>query len=199
MASETPLCRLATAFLTDKGPNQHGYTAHYYKAIDAHLEKPVKRVGEIGIGFLDCMAHVSFDYKPGASLRMWEAFFPEAEIHGFDIDRSILYSEGRIKCHYMDQENPESVREALGGCGGEFDLILDDGSHLLHHQVNTKMIAGEFLRVGGLLIIEDIEFRFLDYWFSEPPPEFELVAISDATPHDNFVIYRKLQTGTADA
>lgn len=195
MGETTPLCDLATKFLTDKGPKHHGYTKHYYSAIEKYLKGAgaVRRLGEIGIGFFDCMCHVSSEYKPGASLRMWEAFFPEAEIYGFDINRSILYSEGRVSCHYMDQGQPESMREALAGCGGPFDLIIDDGSHLLPHQINTKNVAGDYVRPGGLLIIEDIEERFLEYWFPEPPVGFETVAISQDDPCNNFVIYRKLE------
>jgi hypothetical protein len=192
MATSTPLCELAETFKTDKGPSYHGYTKHYYAAIQAHLaEQPVRRVGEIGIGFLDCMIHASPDYKPGASLRMWETFFPDAAIYGYDIRRELLYSVGRTECIYMDQESDASMREALAAAGGPFDLLIDDGSHRLHHQLNTKLIAGEYVRPGGLLIIEDIEERFLDYWFSDPPPGFERVAISEQDPYNNFVIYRK--------
>jgi hypothetical protein len=190
----TPLCLLAEKHLTDKGPKFHGYTKFYYNAITSNFDPAaVKKVGEIGIGFLECMCHVSMTYKPGASLRMWEAFFPNAEIHGFDIRKETLINEGRIQCHYMDQGDVASIETSLRGTGeGGFDILIDDGSHIIYHQLNTKNYTRPYLKMGGLLIIEDIEERFLEYHFTTPPEGMELVSIATLNPSDNWVIYRRI-------
>lgn len=192
---QTPLCLLATKYLTDKGPGFHNYTPKYYAAIMKHFGDPttVKTVGEIGIGFLGCMCHVSMKYQAGASLRMWEEFFPNAEIHGFDIRKELLINAGRIQCHYMDQGSIESIQRGFGTIGKGFDLIVDDGSHNLFHQLNTKEYAGSFLRIGGLLIIEDIRKDFFKDRFQMPAAGMQVVDM----PHvnegdDNYVIYKRV-------
>jgi hypothetical protein len=152
----------------------------------------VKKVGEIGIGHFNCMCHVSDNYTPGASLRMWQEFFPEASIYGFDIDESTLFQKDRITCKKMDQGSEESVNEVLQAYGPEFDILIDDGSHILKHQVITKTVGSKYVKPGGLLIIEDIEERYLAFWFEEPPVGFERVAISEDDFFNNFVIYRRL-------
>jgi hypothetical protein len=193
-ADATPLCALSTKHLTDKGPGFHNYTPKYYAAIEKYLGAPegIRRVSEIGIGFLGCMCHVSMKYRPGASLRMWEEFFPAAEIHGFDIKRDILFNEGRIQCHYMDQSSPASMAEAFAAAGGEFDLIIDDGSHHILHQLNTKDYARPALRPGGLLIIEDIRPQFFEDRFRVPAAGMELVDMATPGPDHNYVIYRRV-------
>lgn len=191
---KTPLCRLAIKYMTDKAPGFHDYTPKYYDAILKHLGDPasVKRVGEIGIGFLGCMCHVSMQYKAGASLRMWEEFFPAAEIHGYDIRRELLVDEGRIRCHYMDQSSVKSMREAYEAAGGPFDLVIDDGSHQIMHQLNTKEYTRPFLRIGGLLIIEDIRTEHFQSRFRVPSEGMELVDMPYTSNDDNYVIYRRV-------
>ena len=189
----TPLCHLAEKHLTDKGPKFHGYTEHYYNTITKYMKpEEVKVVGEIGIGFLGCMCHVSMHYKPGASLRMWEEFFPNAHIYGFDIRKELFFMEGRVSCIYMDQDDVQSMKDAFAVIEKPYDIIVDDGSHFILHQLNTKEYAGQYLRQGGLLIIEDIEERYFENRFSQPPFGFEVVAKAVGRPGDNYVIYRKL-------
>jgi hypothetical protein len=192
--NNTPLCNLATKYLTDKGPGFHNYTPKYYAAIMKYLGPPetVKTVGEIGIGFLGCMCHVSMKYKAGASLRMWEEIFPNANIHGYDIRKELLVDEGRIRCHYMDQGSIESIQFGFSSIGRPFDLIIDDGSHILVHQLNTKEYVGPFLRIGGLLIIEDIKPEQFKERFQVAAEGMERVDMSEKTPDDNYVIYRRI-------
>jgi hypothetical protein len=188
----TELCKLAEKHLTDKGPRFHGYTKHYYEAIMKYMDpNTVTTVGEIGIGYIDCMCHVSDAYTPGASLRMWRDFFPAATIYGFDNHRPTLFQETRITCKYMDQSSIHSIYEALGSCGNKFDILVDDGSHIIEHQLLTKTEASKYVKEGGLLIIEDIDTRYVEYWFTEPPEGFELVYITEDSPWDAFVIYRR--------
>ena len=190
----TPLCSLAMKYMTDKGPGFHNYTPKYYEAIVKHLGDPatVKCVGEIGIGYIGCMCHVSMQYKAGASLRMWEEFFPAADIYGYDIKRELLVDEGRIRCHYMDQSSVNSMQEAYGVVGGMFDLIIDDGSHVLMHQLNTKEYTRPYLRIGGLLIIEDIRPEYFQDRFRVPSEGMELIDMPYESSGDNYVIYRRV-------
>ena len=46
---------------------------------------------------------------------------------------------------------------------GQFDIIVDDGSHLPWHQLFTFEIMFEtWLKPGGLYVIEDVETSYWD-------------------------------------
>ena len=64
--SEKTLQELAFMYGTDK--LEHGYIPFYEK----HLPKNTKKLLEIGV-------------KEGRSIRMWQKYFPETEIHGLDL------------------------------------------------------------------------------------------------------------------
>lgn len=150
---KTALCRIAEKWHTDKTPSiWHGYTPYYHKILKG---KNVKKVLEIGIGNIEDMLHVK-GYVIGASLFMWEEYCPEAEIFALDIRPDILINQGRIKSYLCDQSSAESLREAAAKLGGNFDLIVDDGSHVPAHQVLTAQILVPLLNSEGVYIIEDV-------------------------------------------
>ena len=94
----TPLCELADKFKTDKH-RPHNYTSEYYRLF-AGRRNDVKRVLEVGIRY-------------GASLRMWEALFPNAEIVGIDRHPGYLIQEGRIKTYVGNQAKPEKLTKVM--------------------------------------------------------------------------------------
>ena len=149
--TETTLCRLAAKWGTDKTPSIcHGYTPYYHELFKG---RNIKRLLEIGVG----CSRVHPGIPTGASLHMWEEYFPEAEIYGLDINPDSLINEGRIHCFLCDQGNEESLRKTAASLGGRFDLIIDDGSHLPEHQVlSAKVLIPLLLNPDGLYIIEDV-------------------------------------------
>lgn len=147
----TPLCDLALKWGTDKA-GSHEYTEFYYDLFKDKREG-VKKVLEIGIGRPESMWK---GYRTGASLYMWQEFFHNAEIYALDIVKEILINEGRIHSFYCDQSNEESLKEALRLVGNDFDLILDDGSHVPRHQILTAQILSPALSKDGVYIIEDL-------------------------------------------
>jgi hypothetical protein len=68
----------------------------------AHRRELVQKVLEIGVG---TKASMGENYRPGSSLRMWRDFFPNAEIYGLDVDRSVLFVDERIPGFFCDQGN----------------------------------------------------------------------------------------------
>ncbi len=60
----------------------------------------------------------------------------------------------------MDVSDPESIRDALEGTGGDFDILLDDSSHDIWHQKEIIREALPFMKPGGIILIEDV-FRNL--------------------------------------
>jgi len=154
MPDTTELCRLGEKWGTDKAPSVgHGYTPFYHSLLAG---KKVKRVLEIGIGGgAVSMAHIP-NYTLGASLFMWEEFFPTAEIYAFDINPEVLINKGRIKSYLCDQSNPWEIKALATEIGGAFDLIVDDGSHDPEHQILTANILVPMLNTDGVYIVEDV-------------------------------------------
>ena len=166
----TPLCDLAIKYGTDKC-GKHQYTPVYY---DLLKDKKVKRVLEVGV-------------FGGASLRMWAEFFPEAEIIGFDIDPQTFIKEDRITCVQCDQSSVSSICQAVHTVGGEFELIVDDGSHIPEDQIRTAWTLLPYLSPGGIYVIEDVgahEFKvFPEAIIKHLPDAFECL-VPDLPPGD---------------
>jgi hypothetical protein len=199
----TELCQLAQKYGADKCPEiLHSYTPDYHLLLQAQRNS-LQTVLEIGIGNIPLMGPVvGTSYMPGASLRMWRDYFPNAEIIGADIDRSILFNEHRISSFYLDQSNEESLNELVKTLHSEknidsLDLIIDDGSHEEPHMVlSFKQLWSSVRPHGGLYIIEDIWSHLLER-FINLPAELGLTDIDSVTVHpgrhsfDGFVAYRK--------
>ncbi len=145
----TSLCEIAKKWGTDK-VGHHEYTRFYYELTK---DRNASKVLEIGIGHPGCMWPA---YRTGASLFMWEEWFPNAQIYAFDIEPSILINRGRIRSVLCDQSNAESLRRAVSQTGGGFDLIVDDGSHIAEHQIVSAQVLAPYLSEYGVYVIEDV-------------------------------------------
>jgi hypothetical protein len=198
---ETELCKLATKYVTDKW-NYHHYTPHYHNLFKDRRNE-VKKVLEIGIGDAAMAAwHSTWDYKPGASLRMWEEYFPNAEIYALDIDPTVLINQGRIHSLLCDQGSEESLRNALPWLGKDFDFIVDDGSHALPHQALSVYMLVPLLAPNGIYVIEDV-WHFIEPSGNCPNPlthvlngisyPSEFIHCSEGHNDDHLVVIRAQQ------
>lgn len=168
MRDLTPLCLLAKKHMTDKGGRHNLYDGNYtticheytpvYHDIFGDIRENIKSVLEIGV-------------LAGCSLRMWEEYFPNAEIIGVDIEQYIYRaSDRRLQVVYGDQGSVHSLREAASRCGfAPFDLIIDDGSHHPTHQKNSIHALLPFLRDGGYYVCEDIHVDVQELIDAIPP------------------------------
>ena len=59
---------------------------------------------------------------------MWHDYFPNAHVHGIDIDPRWMLQADRISSYLGDQREPESLR-TIAAHGAPFDLIVDDAIH----------------------------------------------------------------------
>lgn len=170
----TELCRLAQKYGTDK---VH-YTPFYSLLLESR-RLSTQRVLEIGIGSPEAMKHVA-GYKPGASLRMWEEYFPHAEIYGMDIDPRVIFSEGRIQTYQAHQGVPLQYASFVEHAG-PFNLIVDDGSHNVSDQYVTAATLLHRLAPGGLYIIEDVNGPEVSQLLNRP--HSEIFVKGDLTGH----------------
>lgn len=153
----TTLNDLAIRHKSDKSSLYHNFAEKYDRLLSGIIESCAS-VLEIGV------AH-------GQSLRMWTDYFPNATIHGADIEPAFhtceLYSP-RIRFHVVDQRDPAQLQSL--GQFSPFDLIIDDGNHWWCEQILSFQILFPFVRKGGIYIIED---TCTSYW-----PEYKNNPIS---------------------
>lgn len=124
----------------DKG-TAHSYIDEYEKLLDPYRHRSV--VLEIGL----CM---------GESLRMWEEYFIDSKVIGVDItsaDLIDLINEGGHEIIIGDATK-EDILESFDE--KSFDVLIDDGSHILSDQIRTFQIFKSKMNKGGIYIIEDV-------------------------------------------
>ncbi len=149
------LNQLAVIYGTDKW-GRHWYTQHYQRYFAIWRKRPLK-ILEIGVGGYE-------DLSDGAlSLRMWKCFFPNSQIVGIDIYDKSQLSEHRVDVLQCDQTDAARLTEISQHYGG-FDIVIDDGSHLNEHVVQTFNILFPLLRTPGFYCIEDLQTAYWPTW-----------------------------------
>jgi 23S rRNA U2552 (ribose-2'-O)-methylase RlmE/FtsJ len=124
----------------DKG-TAHTYIDEYEKLLKDYRENST--VLEIGI----CR---------GESIKMWDEYFINSKVYGVDITD-----------HYIKDLIKENKYNIIIGnaCSKEilnqlnnltFDVIIDDGSHLINDQINSFNILKNRMKSNGIYIIEDV-------------------------------------------
>jgi len=146
------LTLLAKLYGTDK-TGSHWYTPHYMNHLRRFKRKKIKLL-EIGVG------GYQNPKEGGESLRMWKKYFPFGKIYSLDIyDKSAL-QERRIKIYQGSQVDKLFLEKMINEIG-LLDIIIDDGSHLNEHIIETFKILFPKLKDGGVYAIEDIQ---TSYW-----------------------------------
>lgn len=162
------LARLCDTYGSDKGQLRalghpyswpsHTYT-DYYSRLFGHSRQGVLKVFECGLGTNnpEIPSSMGVDGQPGASLRVWKDYFPNALVWGGDIDRESLFQEERISTHYINQLDAGSIREFWKAVAvTDFDFILDDGLHTFEAGSNLFTHSIEHLANSGIYVIEDV-------------------------------------------
>jgi hypothetical protein len=136
-----------------------------YGPILAGLE-PVCDLLEIGLGTnnTDVASNMGPQGRPGASLRAFSEFRPQARLYGADVDRRILFAEDNIKTFFVDQTDPKTFEELARRIGHGFDLVIDDGLHSPNANLATMAFALRYLKPGGWFVVEDISAGALSIW-----------------------------------
>jgi hypothetical protein len=144
-------------------------TLHDYHLLYAGIlaeQDSVTALLEVGLGtnHRDVVSNMGINGKPGASLRAFREFLPNARIYGADLDRRILFSEERITTFFVDQTDLNSFSAIADAVQEGFDLIIDDGLHSPNANLATLLFSLERLKIGGWLVIEDIAPLALPVW-----------------------------------
>lgn len=140
------LDEIGIRFGTDKSSTGHDYL-NFYERFFAPIRNKSLKILEIGV----------FE---GASLSVWEQYFPNATIVGADINIStVRFAKSRVQIEIADQSNLEDL-VSLGTKYGPFDIVIDDGSHVWDHQITSLRTLFPFVRNGGIYIIEDLQTNY---------------------------------------
>jgi len=132
---------------TDK-QTRHQYLDAYEETFSYYKDK-AKRVLEIGI-------------DRGGSIHLWRKYFPNATIYGMDcipleqVADDLKHDDKIVIWAGLDAYATPTINE-LKALGIQFDIIIDDGSHLLN---DMKKVCEEYtslLTPDGCLVIEDVK------------------------------------------
>jgi hypothetical protein len=137
------LSKLARHYGTDKF--EHGYTEIYSTYFEKVKNKKL-RILEIGIGGGE---NTKFG---GNSLKMWANYFPKSEILGIDIYDKSLLDYRRIKTFQGSQSDEKFLSQF-----DNFDVIIDDGSHINSDVIKSFEILFPKLNKGGYYCVEDTQ------------------------------------------
>lgn len=135
----------------DKG-DVHTYLPIYEELMAPYRGRPGLRLLEIGV------------FK-GQSIRMWERYFgPDATIYGIDCelqpvggmaDLRPMIAEGTHHIMILNANSKAELDQHLGDL--KFDIIVEDASHALEHQLGIYANLRDRLTPDGLYVIEDID------------------------------------------
>lgn len=131
---------------------QNGFMPEYYKlALDIGSGG---RVLELGV-------------REGMSLLIWKELFPEGIVMGVDnnAEKEASWPDGTIKL-VAGQDDPQ-VAEVARQASAEWDLIVDDASHVGELTAKSFELLWPLVRKGGWYVIEDWHLGYLPYWREE--------------------------------
>lgn len=174
-----PLTQIANRCRTDKGSmyfSAHHYSRWYHQFFKDLRDRPITLL-ELGLCRVDFnrrrkgnvgRAAGSDRYATVPSLSMWSQYFSRASIFGFDIDDFTDATAGRITVLQGNVSSIADLNRLVDAAGGQFDIVIDDASHLAHHQQLTMGVLFPRLRPGGIYVIEDL------HWYGEPSDQITL-------------------------
>lgn len=149
------LTDLAKKYRTDKW-GDHSYTTHYQRHF-AHLRDEPITLLELGIG------GYSRDGDGGASLRMWEEFFPNATVIGLDIQDKSFVDGGRITSYQGSQADPRVLEQIIDE-HGPLNIVVDDGSHRPEHIRASFDYLFPRIPDDAIYAIEDTQTSYWPRW-----------------------------------
>jgi hypothetical protein len=147
-----PLTRAAIRAGSDKYGG-HLYTPIYHQLFAGLREAPLKLL-EIGVGGYEA------ERAGGLGLRMWAEYFPNARIVGLDIHPKKLALPPRIRV-VQGSQTDAGLLTRLSLESGPFDIVIDDGSHLVGHTKTTFETLFPQLAPDGIYAIEDTQTSFM--------------------------------------
>jgi hypothetical protein len=124
----------------------HSYIENFYEEAFKPYRDKENTILEIGV-------------DTGGSMALWSKYFSNSKILGIDI-KTTRFLEQYKDTNYPNIRNiivTDAYDPLLVDFLPEFDIIIDDGPHLLFYQLKGIELYLPKLKKGGLMVIEDVE------------------------------------------
>jgi hypothetical protein len=157
------LKKLFDQYGSDKGNSNHNYHWLYGSILGTRRASALLEIG-LGTNNEDVVSNMTRHGTPGASLRAFRDFLPDAHIYGADIDRAILFQEERVSTFFVDQTDIDSFMELSAAVPDELDLIIDDGLHTPNANLASLVFGLGRLKIDGYFLVEDIGRAAVPIW-----------------------------------
>ena len=146
-----------------KKPNHivgfHNYTI-FYDAFFNHMCEKEVNIFEVGLGSntRGIEGWMGENARPGASIYGWSEYFSKGKIYGADIDEKAIFQDPdkRITTYVLDQKSAKDSKHIFGQINEKMDIIIDDGRHWPDYNMAFFNNTFQYLKKGGLFIIEDV-------------------------------------------
>lgn len=150
------LDELAIEHGTDKSTLSHGYTRWYETYFEPIRQEPITLL-ELGWGGHDDPT------AGGQSAATWRAYFPHATIVVVDIAAKTVARPG-VHFHQGSQADPAFLTD-LHERYGDFDIVIDDASHLSSLTIRSWQLLYPRLAPGGIYVVEDTHMAYHDFYY----------------------------------
>jgi glycosyltransferase involved in cell wall biosynthesis len=141
--SPTLLCKIAMTYGCNKCPRLgYCYTPFYYDFFNDIKTKIIK-VLEIGKGQIE------------PNTKTWRDFFPNALIYGTTTDKKYLFTDKNIQTFILDISNKKDIKSLTSIIGTDIDLVIDNSSKHIHHQMFLFKHLMPLLRKNTTYIVEN--------------------------------------------
>jgi len=125
--------------------NAHGY-AKIYETVFVNFKERNLNILEIGSFYGNAAAALYF-------------YFDNANIFSADINPDMFkYKSNRITNFYVDSSSRNSLKNDLISKKNNFDIIIEDASHMLKDQIISLFMLFPLVNSGGYFIVEELDF-----------------------------------------
>jgi len=146
------LCDMGAKYETNKSQynlNHHrtSFTTFYDILFSSFKDKKFN-FAEIGI-------------ENNSSIKMWRKYFSKSNIYGLEyyLEKINKAKQDKLKNTFyklIDVSKKEDIANTFKSINKTFDIIIDDSTHIVNHQINIIEKVYPYLSKNGILIIEDI-------------------------------------------
>jgi hypothetical protein len=158
---------IARKYGTDKSTAHHGYTLIYPQYLPDR-DSSVNLL-ELGYGGHEDAA------AGGESAEMWLEWFPAGQITVIDNEAKVNIPKG-LHFYQVSQDDRIGL-EWVNKIQGDWDVIVDDASHISSLTVQSFLILWPMLKPGGLYFVEDTHSSYHSWYYGEasadPDPDMD--------------------------
>jgi UDP-N-acetylglucosamine transferase subunit ALG13 len=102
----------------------------------------------------------------GGSILLWERYFDKVNITGFDKNPNCVQWNKHADIIIGHQGKTKALKSLTNKT---YDIIIDDGSHMMNHQIISFEYLWPYVKEKGFYIIEDVETSYISKYINQSP------------------------------